>query len=359
MKQLIGFCLLGVVVVIAMTVVGFVIAFRDFNSDEFFARIEQIKGEEEVVDDIPQDPQYGWNVDGARSARRVVLNWTTIEPVNDAWNFVASDAAMAIDGGEPIAILFSDSLASPTPPWSEEFTPELGPEADDYLSAVVRRYADQVTYWQIGDKMDVWRPNETLSDQPEFSIEQQAAFLSRAAEIVRENDEDAIIVMPGMSVLSSYTIDEWFGGILTAVGNRWFDVVAYYYEGEPKSFYGQREVLGASLTLARLEDRPVWLLNTSPDLSIIAQAYGSGDSLVAWTESTPQINSFVQDVLPFSEVEEVSRAFNGVNLYRFVTASGEEVYVAWGIGEMKPPAATVQAGSGQVIQLSDVPVMIR
>lgn len=358
MKQFLGFCLFGAVLIFVVTVIGLVVAFRDFNSGEFFSRIDRLQGGgEETQESLA--PQYGWEASGERSARRVVLDWATLEPANDEWNFAASDADLNFEDEEPVSVLFSREPASPTAPWSEEFVSELGPEAEDYLSAVVDRYADRVQYWQIGDKMDLWRPSEQLPDRPEFTIERQAAFLKRAAQVVREHDDDAVIILPGVSMLSSYTIDEWFAGILSAAGSDWFDVVSYHYDGDAKSFAGQRDVLGAFLEIKRLQDRPVWLLDAPPKLSIVAQAYGQGDDLVAWSGQDPQLDAFAQEVLPFSEAEEISRAFNGANVYRFVDRDGKDIYVAWGIGEIKPPAGTSQADSGKMIRLSEVPVLIR
>ena len=72
------------------------------------------------------------------------LLWDVVEPRDDQWNFAQADIVLANPDFEPIVTLFSMQYTSPTPPWAktpQEFQKEIGLEATDYLTMVVKRYA--------------------------------------------------------------------------------------------------------------------------------------------------------------------------------------------------------------------------
>ena len=121
--------------------------------------------------------------------------------------------------GEPIVTLFALQYASPTSPHSNEFEAVLGVDALEYLEAMLERYDDKVTYWEIGNEMNHWSMLDSehepvqglvasdsiedfLNAQPQegdFNPEDQGRFLREVAEFVRAKDPDAVIVLPGLS----------------------------------------------------------------------------------------------------------------------------------------------------------------
>ena len=95
--------------------------------------------------------------DAMRQFVRADLVWRDVEPENDAWDFARSDEVLNGSPVTPIVTLFSLQYASGTPPWDQgpgAFRPVVGVHARDYVETVVKRYADQVQYWEIGNEMD-------------------------------------------------------------------------------------------------------------------------------------------------------------------------------------------------------------
>ena len=350
-------------------------------------------------------------VDAYRQFIKADLFWDIVEPQNDQWNFTAADSViMADSGAEPIVTLFSLQYASPTPPWAQpgQFQKEVGPEAADYLTTVVQRYAPYVTYWEIGNEMDHWRafdpgggdnmppPQRSPAAVPEdgFSPQEQGVFLAQVAEIIRANDPDAVILLPGMGGLDDYTLNTWLAGVLEGGGADWFDVVNYHYYGPWYRFPFDRQRLDDFLAANGLTGKPVWLTETgatndptlngrtdypnSPEEQAAdvfrrtVQAWGLGDSFVAWhtyisspatpnnlwrgygirsDQGVPQLSYFAvqlltSELLPYAQVDALqAEGQNGVNLYRITRQDGAVKYVAWGQGSLPIPDGVTQMTS--------------
>ncbi len=373
-------------------------------------------------------------IDAFRQFIKAGLLWNVVEPQDNQWHFDEADAVIMHAAAQPIVTLFSLQYASPTSPWGSEFQKTMGPEAADYLTTVVQRYAPYVTYWEIGNEMNHWRAFDPGSDNGRqssrqlsvtppngFSPEEQGAFLAEAAAIIRANDPDAVILMPGMGGLDDYTLNTWFAGALAGGGADWFDVVNYhFYPNWEKLAFLHRD-LDAFMAAQGLTGKPVWLTETgatadptlndrtnypnSPETQAAdvfrraIQAYGLGDSFVAWhtyigspaapnnlwrlyglrtdtAEAQPAYYAaqlLTSELLPFASVEPVGGS--GQQVYRVDTAVGETKYVAWGSGTFVAPDGVTQMTSvvpdengalgwtavapGETITLTEIPVLLK
>jgi hypothetical protein len=365
------------------------------------------------------------------------LLWDVVEPRDSEWNWQAADVVLRNPKFEPIVTLFSLQYSSPTPPWASspaQFQKRIGAEARDYLETVVRRYASFVKYWELGNEMDHWRaadPNEKPlgkerlpSSYPVdgFSPYDQGIFLSEAAAIIRSLDPDAVIVMPGLGGLDDYCVNSWLSGVVEGGGRDWFDIVNYHYYSSWERYSLLRLQFQDALKRLGISDKPVWLTETgattSPTLTIrtnypnspesqaadvfrrIVQAYGHGDSFVAWhtyigssdttgdwraygirtekAEAQPAYFAFkllTHELIPFERVEKISANAKGMNVYKITTREGAVKYVAWGNGLYTIPLGTTEmttviprldgshswqpAQPGEAILLSPNPILLK
>ncbi len=257
-----------------------------------------------------------------RQSTEADLSWKNIQPKEEIWRFETPDSMLEASPFGPIATLFAMQYASPTPPWEtdpSQFQKTLGLEAKVYLDAVLDRYADEITYWEIGNEMDHWRAGDPNQSGPRpqggedvplhapldgFSPYEQGVFLAQVSEYIKSKDPDAVIVLPGMSGIADYTLDVWLEGVIEGGGSDFFDIMNYHYYSEYMGFERAREKLEKKLEELGLEDKAVWLTETgvSSDPTLtqrtdypnsedtqasdvfrrLIQAYASGDSLVLW-----------------------------------------------------------------------------
>lgn len=349
---------------------------------------------------------------GATAYRQFVkadLFWDLVEPAAGRWSFAHADAVIPKTGFVPLPTLFAMQYASPTPPWEADparFQKTLGPEARRYLETVVRRYAPYVKYWELGNEMEHWRiadpgdgglararqsdrvPDARPADG--FSPREQGRFLAEAAAVVRANDPDAVIVLPGMAGLDDYSLDVWLPGVVAGGGRDWFDVVNYHDYAGWESFALRRPRLTAALQRLGLADKPVWLTETGsssdPALTLrtdypnspetqaadvfrrIVQGFGFGDALVVWHSHSaapggPQnawrgyglidadghanragraFRLLTDELVPWTKVERLAADPRGANVYRFTRPDGAVKTVAWGSGTCVAPAGATQ-----------------
>jgi len=380
---------------------------------------------------------------GVHSYRQFVkadLFWNVVEPQDNQWNFAQADAVLSNPDFEPIVTLFRMQYASPTPPWAttpEEFQNEMGPEATDYLTTVVRRYAPFVRYWEIGNEMVYWRAADPGSQQSNlvgeektppshpldgYSPQEQGVFLAQAAQIIRQNDPDAVIVMPGLPSLDDYSVNTWLGGVLETGGKDWFDVVNYHYYGAWQPHTRLRLQFQKALQGYGIADRPVWNTETgitsNPNLTIrtdypnspreqaaevfrrIVQAWGLGDQMVMWhtyistgdkqgnwsaygvlTERGEQKLAYhafkllTSELLPYKQVTAISSDARSQNVYQITTRAEGVRFVAWGKGSFKVPQGVTQmtpvippegggyvwqaVQTGQDVPLSPEPILLK
>ena len=363
------------------------------------------------------------------------LYWNIVEPQPGQWDFSKADAVIPNADFVPIVTLFANQYASPSPPWCnspEAFQKTLGPEAREYLETVVTRYAPYVKYWEIGNEMGHWRAADPGSEHERelpkchpsdgFSPQEQGVFLAQAAEVIRQHDPDAVILLPGMGSLDEYTINDWLTGVIEGGGSDWFDIVNYHYYGPWQRYTKLRANFTDFLQAHNLADKPVWMTETgatsSPTLtertdypnSLEAQAadvfrrliqgWGAGDQLVLWhtyigsednpkniwreygireadASEKPALYSFrllTSELTPFQQVEPLSADPKGSNIYRVETQAGAVKYVIWGQGSFTVPEGITQMTSvvsdtgnfewqpvspGEEISLSLTPLLLK
>ena len=380
---------------------------------------------------------------GATAYRQFVkadLLWDVVESAAGQWTFSNADAVIPNAAFVPVPTLFAMQYASATPPWETDpakFQKTLGPEARHYIETVVRRYAPHVKYWELGNEMEHWRaadPDDEMAGRRSerlpasipadgFSPREQGRFLAQAAAIVRANDPDAVILLPGMAGLDDYTLDTWLPGVVAGGGKNWFDIVNYHYYSNWESFVMRRPRLAAALKRLGIDDKPVWQTETGsssdPALTLrtdypnspetqaadvfrrIVQGYGHGDSFVMWhcyIPSPPHPQSewraygvrdpqgaptlagrafrlLTGELIPWSSVERLEADPRGRNIYRFTLADGAKKIVAWGAGTCPVPAGLSQSTSvlpapsgafawrpvqpGDVLELSSTPILLK
>ncbi|HAO22209.1 MAG: hypothetical protein BWK80_26055 [Desulfobacteraceae bacterium IS3] len=365
------------------------------------------------------------------------LLWNVVEPKDNQWNWEAADSVLPNPNYEPIVTLMAMQYSSATPPWAvktDKFQKHVGTEARDYITTVVRRYAPYIKYWELGNEMDHWRvldestipasadklPASLPSDG--FSPQEQGVFLAEVAAIIRQNDPDAVIVLPGMGGLDDYLTETWLPGVIEGGGKDWFDIVNYHYYPGWEQYTILRPKFQAALERLGIANKPIWMTETGttsdPTLTLrtnypnspqeqaadvfrrIIQAYGFGDSMAIWHcylssegfESTwreyglisaqgeikPSYYAFrllTQEMLPFKQIERLSSDARGINAYRITTAAGQVRYVVWGKGSYTIPTGITQrvsvvpnadgaytwqsARSGEVLALTTTPVVLK
>jgi len=359
--------------------------------------------------------------------------WPSVEPQKGQWDFTATDAVILYSPIPPMLTLFQTQYSSPTPPWvhdSADFQKTVGADAKEYVETVVKRYAPYVKYWEIGNEMEHWMAADPGVEIPDslkaqvqmpsliptdgFSPEEQGKFFAEVSEIIRANDPDAVILMPGMGSIDDRVLDNWLNGVIAGGGTDWFDIVNYHYYGDWNKLGTQRDAFTARLKTLGLEDKPVWMTETGSTSSStltmrtdypndestqaadvfrrIVTAWGHGDSAAFWhtyigstgetndwrdygikgssNEIKPSYYAFqllAQNCTPFTAVEIVTESsMEGItpfpsdtkvtdsgstqHIYKITTAAGVR-YVAWGSGSWTVPSGLTQSTS--VVPSSD------
>jgi hypothetical protein len=378
------------------------------------------------------------NVDAMRQIMRADLVWRDVEPQDGVWTFDRADQVLNDPPAEPIVTLFSLQYASATPPWASgpaAFEPTVGPAARDYVETVVQRYADKVRYWEIGNEMDHWRaadPGDRRrpgARQPPhrptggFTPAQQGRFVAEVAAIIRANDSDAVILMPGIAGLSPYVLETWLPGFVGGAGAAAFDVVGYHFYGPWSELAGRRAALGKTLKRLGLSNKPVWLTETGstsePSLRVrtdypnsaesqaadvfrrMVTAWAGGDDAVFWHSflgspnrprnrwrgyglispdgqrkpSFATMRLLTKHLAQFKDVTQISGLSKGQHGYHFVLENGSHRWVYWGRGAVTAPSSPpakgftpVVAGQGakhtwravpDQLTLSQVPILLR
>jgi len=352
------------------------------------------------------------NVDAMRQIMRADLVWRDVEPQDGVWTFDRADQVLNDPPAEPIVTLFSLQYASATPPWAagpSAFEPTVGPAARDYVETVVQRYADKVRYWEIGNEMDHWRaadPGDRRrpgARQPPhrpaggFTPEQQGRFVAEVAAIIRANDSDAVILMPGIAGLSPYVLETWLPGFVDGAGAEAFDVVGYHFYGPWSELAGRRAALGKTLKRLGLSSKPVWLTETGstsePSLRArtdypnsaesqaadvfrrMVTAWAGGDDAVFWhsflgspnrprnrwrgyglvspegqrKRSFGSMRLLTKHLAQFKNVTPVSGLSKGQYGYHFVLENGSHRWVYWGRGTVTAPSSPSAKGFTSVV----------
>lgn len=341
------------------------------------------------------------------------VTWATIQPTRDAWDFSKTDSVLLSDTRtqEPVVTLFSMYYPSPNAPWSLEQTPfatEMTPEAQEYIEAVVTRYKDAVTYWEIGNEWDVWQAvsQGTAPDLEKapanayqglnYTPEQQGKFIGQVATLVKELDPNAVIVLGGMHS-TEYAATTWLSAVAQNAGTENIDVVNYHCYGTLELCGTFRSTLKSSMESNGLTDKKVWLTETGTSSAATSQeqqasdvvtyllsAYAAGNELVMWHSymSSPDATSkwygyglmdeygnkkksyyaykmFAQKLVPLMNGVKVIKNDGKQYIYKVSAQDGVTRFVMWGTGEAAVPkgmqhATVVVPDSNGVFTTTDV-----
>ncbi|RME73918.1 MAG: hypothetical protein D6776_06200, partial [Planctomycetota bacterium] len=255
-----------------------------------------------------------------------------------------------------------------------------------------------------------------------FSTAQQGAFLAAVAAIVRQEDPDAVILLPGLSGPDGWSRD-WLQGVIAAAGTDWFDIVNYHDYGPWNDLLARHTDFVAWLGSVGLGAKPIWLTETGcssdPSLSLRTDypnspeqqaadvfrrpllAWGAGVPYVGWhtwiggtngsdpwrfyglrlddAARTPQPSLYsmqllVSELLPFERVVRETADSSPLHRYRIERRDGSVRWVVWGSGtDTVPAGATAMTGvysadgsfswtavsPGSPITATDVPVLLR
>ncbi len=368
--------------------------------------------------------------------------WSAVEPKANAWNWATTDSMFQSFSSsvEPIADLFSMQYASPNAPWniSGPFEKTMTAEAETYIRTVVRRYKDSVTYWEIGNEMDHWKlldPGNleaihgkfsdvteklpTLLPSDGYSPAEQGAFFAATANIVREEDPDAILVMPGMSAAQDYQLNTWLPGFVAGAGTDAFDIVNYHDYGSWSDMEGRLSALKASMQTLGIANKPIWLSETgsSADTTLTQRtnypnstvtqaadvirrlliAQTNGVSTAIWHtfysspstgtntwraygllnehgEESPSYGAFatLAEVFPATSVEDIATT-PGTYIVKITSSHDNVAYAVWGSGTWTIPegiaeeytisstgvAKSAAPAEGSTVTLSPIPQLFR
>lgn len=137
------------------------------------------------------------------------FRWPLIEPENDRWEFASYDTAISKLDAAGIDLV---PILAFTAPWASSapgdatadevinYPPRKLADYEDFVATVADRYADSITYWQLGLEPDLykfWRP----APDPAAFV---AQFESGAAAI-RNSDSLAKVVYPGLTTADKLT----------------------------------------------------------------------------------------------------------------------------------------------------------
>lgn len=155
---------------------------------------------------------------------REQINWNTIEPEDDSFDFDALDQVMAEYAQNDIHVLglltYSADWASSNPESDEArfYPPELTSDWLDFVSEVVSRY-DEVDAWEIWNE-----PNHSGFWKPTPDAQDYADFLASTADTIHSIHPNDKVVLGGLSGVDTDFLDQ----IYQRIGAGVFDVVALH-----------------------------------------------------------------------------------------------------------------------------------
>lgn len=196
---------------------------------------------------------------------REEFSWNRIEPENDVFDWSTPDAAVDAyaDADMQMLGLLTYSASWATSVESDEHAVPNLHEWEEYVRAVVTRYAGRVEAWEI------W--NEPNHDAFFSSENSDYVYLVQAAAIaIRESDPDAHIVLGGLAGVDTAFLDD----VLPHISAELIDVVAvhpYRVVGDNFAYAPEKTVDGlntlatdmtalrAALERNGYENKAVWL----------------------------------------------------------------------------------------------------
>ncbi|NTU81228.1 MAG: glycoside hydrolase family 5 protein [Chloroflexales bacterium] len=189
---------------------------------------------------------------GARWSRMNIISWREVQPNPDRnynWGALATfERDLAVNVAlklEPVVIIDdSPAWATIKPSSCAAIKDEYHAEFAAFMQALVNRYKDRVSYWELGNEPDV-DPSLVATDNvfgcwgdisdPYYGGERYGRMLRAVAPAIRRADPGARIVIGGLLLATPNTTDPGMGhpeafldGILRAGAGGSFDILAYH-----------------------------------------------------------------------------------------------------------------------------------
>jgi hypothetical protein len=226
-------------------------------------------------------------------------SWLQIEATRGRYDWRGLDTALstAADAGVSDVLM----ILGPTPVWNASTTrgvqypvpgaasvPRSFAAWDEFVSAVVDRYAGQITAYQIWNEASLkmfWRG----------SPERMANLTQRAYQIIKEKDPEALVVAASTTIRLSGAYNRFFPAYLEALAERdWpVDVLAIhsYPSGEDDPLQRSRNLRQVRQTLGELDAHslPVWDTELNYGLAgpgDIPRTEVVGDQATSWVVRT-------------------------------------------------------------------------
>jgi hypothetical protein len=226
-------------------------------------------------------------------------SWLQIEATRGRYDWRGLDTALstAADAGVSDVLM----ILGPTPVWNASTTrgvqypvpgaasvPRSFAAWDDFVSAVVDRYAGQITAYQIWNEASLkmfWRGSPA----------QMAELTQRAYRIIKEKDPEALVVAASTTIRLSGAYNRFFPAYVEALAERdWpVDVLAIhsYPSGEDDPLQRSRNLRQVRQTLAELDapSLPVWDTELNYGLAgpgDIPRTEVVGDQATSWVVRT-------------------------------------------------------------------------
>jgi hypothetical protein len=216
---------------------------------------------------------------------RAGIGWAGVEPVRGQdydWEKADRKASYLSQHGLPVCV----SLAT-APEWAIGATPEIKrvfehdkaldlicgmsikdefwPDYERYLTALVRRYGDTITYYDIWNEPDgMGNPSVQVDpDTGESSVKWggdpawYAKLLKHSAAVLRKEDPDCIIG-GGCLESKSQPTSQFLEDVYKAGGGPYFDAVSMHSYGRPFNFDWIRAVRSVMVNNGD-GDKPIWI----------------------------------------------------------------------------------------------------
>ena len=223
---------------------------------------------------------------GSHWAGSLIVRWYEIEPIKGEFNWEKIDYYLGEVGNE-INLLLELRLCNDWAsvggceknlagsPLKEEHWDDL----DNFLKLLVRREGNKVKYWSIGNEMEIenfWCC--TFCKTEEESAEEYLKILKRAYNVIKEADDDAVIVLGGFTGnwKNGTNVNPEFVEYVLKNGKDYFDILDVHLYGDPET-YEERIQWFIELMSKYGYSKPIWSTEMGgPDIRSCLESNMSG-----------------------------------------------------------------------------------
>lgn len=204
---------------------------------------------------------------GSHWAGSHIVRWYEIEPVKGEFNWEKLDYYLE-EVGDEINLLLELRLCND---WASfggcshdlagsPIKDEYWGDFDNFLKLLVRRCGKTVKYWSIENEMEIenfWCC--TLCKTEKESAEEYLKILKRAHDVIKEADDDAVIVLGGFTGnwKDGTNVNPVFVEYVLENGKDYFDILDVHLYGDPETY---KERVGWFVDLMNKYgySKPIW-----------------------------------------------------------------------------------------------------